>query len=184
MGRKIRMIKENDLYDWEVGDIAFVNEDNEVSWYEDGEYRQWLPVGNLIRRGYAEWVEDEKDWDKFIDEKKAEFVESWDFGTITVDSDKRTQNFDYLDEGDLEVWQQIMMYEYVLQEYADRVNKGEAFAESGCWHGVKYLKGEWAWHFMSVHMPGSVKFATKKLAKQALIDMKPVLEKLKALKTN
>lgn len=48
--KKIRMIKENDLFEYEEGDI----------WYDDdGMYCPYISFKKLVELGYAEWVEED-----------------------------------------------------------------------------------------------------------------------------
>lgn len=61
MSKKIRFIKENDLFDWKVGDEATIDDDGSICWLPDDRFiKPWIPVDNLINKGYAEWVEEDE----------------------------------------------------------------------------------------------------------------------------
>jgi hypothetical protein len=103
MSKKIRMIKENDFFDWKVGD-EFVVEGGLIE--VEGQFGLVVMVADAFVDSYAEWVEDEQDWEKFIEEKKKEFLGAWG-----------------VEEDELEDWQMRMMYEYVLRGCEQEVNR-------------------------------------------------------------
>lgn len=150
MGKQIRFIKENDLFNWKVGDIVEVSLIDNIAWVPaiykvDGRRnRNMVDAKYMVEKGYAEWVEEPKE--KTLAEQVDDLVDRYIIGYYTdhiAEEELARRVYEYvvgkMNGGWKPNWEDPAEFKYHLC-YNSELGWYTTFTKSNMSVGVKYIK--------------------------------------------